>query len=87
MILLIECIWFNIHRTSLHHVSLTIQLNYKANYEKTKNQYTISQDTPGFKNAKANAELVSDVSLHCTYKYQNLDTLFVIHIQYIVYRC
>ncbi|XP_056627336.1 nebulin-related-anchoring protein [Triplophysa dalaica] len=36
-------------------------LNYKANYEKTKNQYTLSQDTPGFKNAKANAELVSDI--------------------------
>lgn len=45
---------------------LTIQLNYKANYEKTKSQYTLSQDTPELKKAKANAELVSDVSLYCT---------------------
>uniref|UniRef100_A0A8C1UU40 Nebulin-related anchoring protein n=1 Tax=Cyprinus carpio TaxID=7962 RepID=A0A8C1UU40_CYPCA len=36
-------------------------LNYKANYEKTKTQYTSSQDTPEFKKAKANAELTSDV--------------------------
>ncbi|KAI7796739.1 nebulin-related-anchoring protein [Triplophysa rosa] len=36
-------------------------LNYKANYEKTKTQYTLSQDTPEFKKAKANAELVSDI--------------------------
>ncbi|XP_050980766.1 nebulin-related-anchoring protein isoform X2 [Labeo rohita] len=36
-------------------------LNYKADYEKTKTQYTLSQDTPEIKKAKANAELVSDI--------------------------
>ncbi|KAK2876323.1 hypothetical protein Q8A67_020419 [Cirrhinus molitorella] len=36
-------------------------LNYKANYEKTKTQYTLSQDTPELKKAKANAELASDI--------------------------
>ncbi|KAI4872815.1 hypothetical protein NFI96_016128 [Prochilodus magdalenae] len=36
-------------------------LNYKANYEKTKTQYTLAQDTPQLKKAKANAELVSDI--------------------------
>ncbi|XP_017338644.1 nebulin-related-anchoring protein isoform X3 [Ictalurus punctatus] len=36
-------------------------LNYKANYEKTKTQYTSAQDTPQLKTAKANAELISDI--------------------------
>ncbi|XP_036428590.1 nebulin-related-anchoring protein [Colossoma macropomum] len=36
-------------------------LNYKANYEKTKTQYTLAQDTPQLKKAKANAELISDI--------------------------
>ncbi|XP_047673727.1 nebulin-related-anchoring protein isoform X2 [Tachysurus fulvidraco] len=36
-------------------------LNYKANYEKTKTHYTLSQDTPQLKKAKANAELISDI--------------------------
>ncbi|KAK3559454.1 hypothetical protein QTP86_013637, partial [Hemibagrus guttatus] len=36
-------------------------LNYKANYEKSKTQYTLSQDTPQLKKAKANAELISDI--------------------------
>ncbi|XP_035260193.1 nebulin-related-anchoring protein isoform X1 [Anguilla anguilla] len=36
-------------------------LNYRANYEKTKSQYTLSQDLPQIKNAKANAELYSDI--------------------------
>ncbi|XP_052427609.1 nebulin-related-anchoring protein-like [Carassius gibelio] len=36
-------------------------LNYKANYEKTKTQYTLSQDTPELKKAKVNAELASDI--------------------------
>lgn len=40
-----------------------LQLNYKANYEKTKTQYTSAQDTPQLKTAKANAELISDVSI------------------------
>uniref|UniRef100_A0A671WVC2 Nebulin-related anchoring protein n=1 Tax=Sparus aurata TaxID=8175 RepID=A0A671WVC2_SPAAU len=35
--------------------------NYKANYEKTKHQYTLSQDLPQIKKAKANAELCSDI--------------------------
>ncbi|KAM6951259.1 nebulin-related-anchoring protein [Aplochiton taeniatus] len=36
-------------------------LNYKADYEKTKTQYTLSQDLPQIQNAKANAALCSDV--------------------------
>ncbi|GAA6110303.1 nebulin-related-anchoring protein isoform X2 [Tachysurus ichikawai] len=36
-------------------------LNYKANYEKTKTHYTLSQDTPQLKKAKANADLISDI--------------------------
>ncbi|KAL2078017.1 hypothetical protein ACEWY4_025702 [Coilia grayii] len=36
-------------------------LNYKADYEKTKTQYTLSQDLPELKKAKANAELISDI--------------------------
>ncbi|XP_066519159.1 nebulin-related-anchoring protein [Hoplias malabaricus] len=36
-------------------------LNYKANYEKTKTHYTLAQDTPDLKKAKANAELISDI--------------------------
>lgn len=38
------------------------QLNYKAGYEKTKHQYTLSKDLPQIRNAKANAALCSDVS-------------------------
>ncbi|XP_051959174.1 nebulin-related-anchoring protein isoform X2 [Xyrauchen texanus] len=45
-------------RINAHQLS---NLNYKANYEKTKTQYTISQDTPEIKKAKANAELISDI--------------------------
>lgn len=40
------------------------QLNYKADYEKTKHQYTLSKDLPQIQNAKANAALCSDVSEH-----------------------
>ncbi|XP_062859117.1 nebulin-related-anchoring protein isoform X2 [Trichomycterus rosablanca] len=36
-------------------------LNYKADYEKTKTQYTLAQDTPELIKAKANAELISDI--------------------------
>ncbi|XP_041939746.1 nebulin-related-anchoring protein [Alosa sapidissima] len=36
-------------------------LNYRADYEKTKNQYTLGQDLPELKKAKANAELISDI--------------------------
>lgn len=36
-------------------------LNYKADYEKTKNQYTLSQDLPQIQKAKANAALCSDI--------------------------
>lgn len=45
---------------------LSVQLNYKADYEKTKTQYTLVQDLPELKKAKANAELISDVSRHIT---------------------
>lgn len=45
-------------RINAHQLS---DLNYKANYEKTKTQYTLSQDMPELKKAKANAELVSDI--------------------------
>uniref|UniRef100_A0A8C1IAT4 Nebulin-related anchoring protein n=1 Tax=Cyprinus carpio TaxID=7962 RepID=A0A8C1IAT4_CYPCA len=45
-------------RINAHQLS---DLNYKANYEKTKTQYTLSQDTPELKMAKANAELASDI--------------------------
>uniref|UniRef100_A0A671N506 Nebulin-related-anchoring protein-like n=1 Tax=Sinocyclocheilus anshuiensis TaxID=1608454 RepID=A0A671N506_9TELE len=45
-------------RINAHQLS---NLNYKANYEKTKTQYTLSQDTPELKKAKANAELASDI--------------------------
>uniref|UniRef100_A0A3B5AT56 Nebulin related anchoring protein n=1 Tax=Stegastes partitus TaxID=144197 RepID=A0A3B5AT56_9TELE len=37
------------------------QLNYKADYEKMKHQYTLSQDLPQIQNAKANAALYSDI--------------------------
>lgn len=40
------------------------QLNYKADYEKTKHQYTLSKDLPQIQNAKANAALCSDVREH-----------------------
>uniref|UniRef100_UPI003AAD81BA nebulin-related-anchoring protein n=1 Tax=Centroberyx gerrardi TaxID=166262 RepID=UPI003AAD81BA len=40
---------------------LVSNLNYKADYEKTKHQYTLSQDLPQIKNAKANAALCSDI--------------------------
>ncbi|XP_026132251.1 nebulin-related-anchoring protein-like isoform X3 [Carassius auratus] len=43
-------------------------LNYKANYEKTKTQYTLSQDTPELKKAKVNAELASDVKYKQEYE-------------------
>uniref|UniRef100_A0A8C2A690 Nebulin-related anchoring protein n=1 Tax=Cyprinus carpio TaxID=7962 RepID=A0A8C2A690_CYPCA len=45
-------------RINAHQLS---DLNYKANYEKTKTHYTLSQDTPELKMAKANAELASDI--------------------------
>uniref|UniRef100_A0A671KWH0 Nebulin-related-anchoring protein-like n=1 Tax=Sinocyclocheilus anshuiensis TaxID=1608454 RepID=A0A671KWH0_9TELE len=45
-------------RINAHQLS---DLNYKANYEKTKMQYTLSQDTPELKKAKANAELASGI--------------------------
>uniref|UniRef100_A0A668ADI7 Nebulin-related anchoring protein n=1 Tax=Myripristis murdjan TaxID=586833 RepID=A0A668ADI7_9TELE len=40
---------------------LVSNLNYKADYEKTKHQYTLSQDLPQIKKAKANAALCSDI--------------------------
>ncbi|XP_028286347.1 nebulin-related-anchoring protein isoform X2 [Parambassis ranga] len=40
---------------------LVSNLNYKADYEKTKHQYTLSQDLPQIKNARANAALCSDI--------------------------
>ncbi|KAK7919568.1 hypothetical protein WMY93_010852 [Mugilogobius chulae] len=40
---------------------LASNLNYKADYEKTKHLYTLSQDLPQLKKAKANAELCSDI--------------------------
>ncbi|KAK2884741.1 hypothetical protein Q8A73_021215 [Channa argus] len=45
-------------RKNAHLIS---NLNYKADYEKTKHQYTLSQDLPEIKNAKANAALCSDI--------------------------
>ncbi|KAM6964274.1 nebulin-related-anchoring protein isoform 2-T2 [Tautogolabrus adspersus] len=41
--------------------NLVSNLNYKADYEKTKHQYTLSQDLPQIKTAKANAALCSDI--------------------------
>ena len=38
------------------------QLNYRAQYEKTKTNYTLPQDVPQLVKAKANAELYSEVS-------------------------
>lgn len=38
------------------------QLNYTADYEKNKHQYTLSKDLPQIKTAKANAALCSGVS-------------------------
>ncbi|KAM3592402.1 uncharacterized protein V6R79_018167 [Siganus canaliculatus] len=40
---------------------LVSNLNYKAGYEKTKHQYTLSKDLPQIKKAKANAALCSDI--------------------------
>ncbi|KAF7666540.1 hypothetical protein LDENG_00102970 [Lucifuga dentata] len=40
---------------------LVSNLNYKANYEKTKHQYTLSEDLPQIKKAKDNAALCSDI--------------------------
>lgn len=40
----------------------TWQLNYRAQYEKTKTNYTLPQDVPQLVKAKANAELYSEVS-------------------------
>lgn len=40
---------------------LVSKLNYKADYEKTKHQYTLSEDLPQIKKAKANAALCSDI--------------------------
>ncbi|XP_048843572.1 nebulin-related-anchoring protein isoform X2 [Brienomyrus brachyistius] len=36
-------------------------LNYRANYEKTKTQYTLPEDLPQIRTAKANAELYSNI--------------------------
>uniref|UniRef100_A0A8C9VEP4 Nebulin-related anchoring protein n=1 Tax=Scleropages formosus TaxID=113540 RepID=A0A8C9VEP4_SCLFO len=36
-------------------------LSYRADYEKTKTQYTLPQDLPQIRTAKANAELYSDI--------------------------
>lgn len=44
------------------------QLNYRAQYEKTKTNYTLPQDVPQLVKAKANAELYSEVS-HMVWKY------------------
>lgn len=44
------------------------QLNYRAQYEKTKTNYTLPQDIPQLVKAKANAELYSEVS-QVTWKY------------------
>ncbi|XP_034564098.1 nebulin-related-anchoring protein [Notolabrus celidotus] len=41
--------------------NLVSNLNYKADYEKTKHQYTLSQDLPQIQKAKANAALCSDI--------------------------
>ncbi|XP_076007991.1 nebulin-related-anchoring protein isoform X2 [Genypterus blacodes] len=41
--------------------NLVSNLNYKADYEKTKHQYTLSQDLPQIKKAKDNATLCSDI--------------------------
>ncbi|XP_019120344.2 nebulin-related-anchoring protein isoform X1 [Larimichthys crocea] len=40
---------------------LVSNLNYKADYEKTKHQYTLSEDLPQIKKAKANAALFSGI--------------------------
>lgn len=40
---------------------LVSNLNYKADYEKTKHLYTLSEDLPQIKKAKANAALCSDI--------------------------
>ncbi|XP_072311964.1 nebulin-related-anchoring protein isoform X2 [Eucyclogobius newberryi] len=40
---------------------LASNLNYKADYEKTKHLYTLSEDLPQIKKAKANAELCSGI--------------------------
>lgn len=49
---------------SSHSAFCLLQLNYTADYEKTKHQYTLSKDLPQIKTAKANAALCSDVSQH-----------------------
>uniref|UniRef100_A0A7N8X974 Nebulin-related anchoring protein n=1 Tax=Mastacembelus armatus TaxID=205130 RepID=A0A7N8X974_9TELE len=46
---------------------LVSNLNYKADYEKSKHQYTLSQDLPQIKTAKANAALCSDIKYKETY--------------------
>ncbi|KAF7204368.1 nebulin-related-anchoring protein isoform X2 [Nothobranchius furzeri] len=40
---------------------LVSNLNYKADYEKTKHQYTLSQDLPQIQKARENAALCSDI--------------------------
>ncbi|XP_034049965.1 nebulin-related-anchoring protein isoform X1 [Thalassophryne amazonica] len=40
---------------------LVSNLNYKADYEKTKHHYTLSQDLPEIKHAKASTALYSDI--------------------------
>ena len=48
--------------TVIYCCCFSVQLNYRADYEKNKSQYTLSQDMPELKKAKANADLISDVS-------------------------
>ncbi|CAG12601.1 unnamed protein product, partial [Tetraodon nigroviridis] len=49
---------------------LVSKLNYTADYEKTKHQYTLSKDLPQIKAAKANAALCSDMNTSLQIKYK-----------------
>lgn len=49
-------------RCNTLNICLTFQLAYKANTEQILHQYTITKDEPLFRQAKANADLLSAVS-------------------------
>lgn len=53
--------WIHLTWTFIHEWSFHPQLAYKAGTEQIMHQYTMSKDEPLFKQAKANAELLSGV--------------------------
>lgn len=70
----------------LNMLSIVWQLNYRAEYEKTKTQYTLPQDVPQLVKAKANAELYSEVREPTNIHLHNIpkDVIFIRNISHML---